>query len=93
MAVIDLPLEELRKYKGSSPCPINMDEYWDNALEEMKAIDPQVELIPADSKCDFADCYDMYFTGVGGARIYAKLLKPKNAVNWPCLCKAADLHA
>lgn len=85
MAVVDLPLEELKKYKGSSPCPTDIDEYWDSGLEEMKSVDPQIELTPADFKCDFADCYDMYFTGVGGARIYAKLLKPKNAVNCPGL--------
>ncbi|MCB0099468.1 MAG: alpha/beta fold hydrolase, partial [Caldilineaceae bacterium] len=27
----------------------------------------------------YADCFHMYFTGVGGARVYAKLLRPKQA--------------
>jgi cephalosporin-C deacetylase len=43
----------------------------------MNSIDPQVKLVPAEFQTDFANCYHMYFTGVGGARIHAKLLKPK----------------
>eukprot|EP00828_Plagiopyla_frontata_P011205 TRINITY_DN16171_c0_g1_i1.p3 TRINITY_DN16171_c0_g1~~TRINITY_DN16171_c0_g1_i1.p3 ORF type:complete len:113 (-),score=33.28 TRINITY_DN16171_c0_g1_i1:22-360(-) len=30
----------------------------------------------AEFQAPFAECYDMYFTGVGGARVYAKLLRP-----------------
>ena len=78
MAVVDMPLEELKKYHGINPCPADMDEYWDSAIAEMKAVDPQVELIKSDFTVPFADCFDMYFTGVRGARIHAKLLKPKN---------------
>ena len=78
MPVIDMPLEELKEYKGISPCPKDIDKFWDRAIDEMKAVDPQVEIKPADFTSDIADCYDMYFTGIGGARVYAKLLKPKN---------------
>lgn len=78
MPLIDKPLEELYRYAGSSPRPDDVDDYWDRALAEMRAVDPQLELIPADFESPVADCYDMYFTGVGGARVYAKLLKPKH---------------
>ena len=78
MPLIDMPLEELKKYKGINPKPEDFDKYWDESVEEMKAIDPKVEITPAEFKTPFADCYDMYFTGVHGARVYAKLLKPKN---------------
>jgi cephalosporin-C deacetylase len=27
----------------------------------------------------FAECFDLYFTGVGGSRVYAKYIRPKNA--------------
>lgn len=79
MPIVDMPLEELKKYNGCSPCPEDIDQYWDAAIAEMKAIDPQVELIPAEFQVPYAECFDLYFTGVKGARIHAKYLRPKNA--------------
>jgi len=78
MPLIDMPLEQLFKYNGVSPCPKDIDEYWDNALQEMYAIDPELELIPSDFQVPFAECYDLFFTGVKGARIHAKYIRPKN---------------
>ncbi len=83
MPVIDMPLEKLREYQGVSPCPEDFDSFWDDSLAEMKSIDPEVEILPAEFQTPFAKCYDMYFTGVGGARIYAKLLKPINPIEKP----------
>jgi cephalosporin-C deacetylase len=77
MAVVDMPLAELKKYKGTNPKPSDFDGFWDKALAEMRAVDTGVELNPAEFKVNFADCYDMYYTGVGGARIYAKVVIPK----------------
>ncbi len=77
MPIIDMPVEELKKYQGTNPKPEDFDEYWEKAVEQMKATDPQVQITEADFKHPAVDCYDMYFTGVGGARVYAKLLKPK----------------
>jgi cephalosporin-C deacetylase len=85
MAVIDMPLEELKTYKGKNPCPVDFDVYWKKALDEMNATDPNIEVTPADFTCLFADCYDLYFTGVNDARVYAKLIKPKNKKNCPAL--------
>lgn len=79
MPLIDMPLDELKKYNGSSPCPPDMDEYWDRAIAEMKATDPGVELIPSRFQVPFAECFDLYFTGVRGARIHAKYIRPKNS--------------
>ncbi len=78
MPMIDMPLEELKVYRGISPCPEDIDAYWEAALTEMKSVDPQVELIKSDFQVPFADCFDLYFTGVRGARIHAKYLRPKN---------------
>lgn len=76
----DMPLEELWKYQGCNPRPADFDDYWDQGLGEMRAVDPQVELIPADFQTEFAQCDHLYFTGVRGARIHAKFLRPRNAV-------------
>ena len=79
MPVVDKPLPELREYQGRNPRPADFDEYWDAALAEMRATDPAAETSPADFSAPFADCRDLLFTGVGGSRVYAKLLLPRNA--------------
>jgi cephalosporin-C deacetylase len=79
MPLVDLPLEKLRQYTGRNPRPADFDRYWDNALAEMHALDPQVELVPHALDARFADCFHLYFTGVGGARVHAKYLRPRNA--------------
>jgi cephalosporin-C deacetylase len=79
MPLVDLSLAELYSYKGTNPCPADYDQYWNNAIAEMRAIDSQVEFHPAKFQSPYAECFDMYFTGVRGARIYAKYLRPKNA--------------
>lgn len=76
--MIDMPVKELEYYNGSNPKPVDFDEYWEKAIEEMKAVDPQVVITKAAFQTPEVECYDMYFTGVNGARIYAKHLRPKN---------------
>jgi len=75
----DFPLEKLRTYQGINPRPADFDEFWDRGLAEMEAVEPRVELIPADFQTPWAECLDMYFTGVGGARLHAKLVRPREA--------------
>lgn len=79
MPILDMPLEELKEYRGINPRPEDFDEYWDRALAEMRAVDPQVECIPAELKVPFADIYHLYFTGVGGSRIHVQYFQPKGA--------------
>jgi cephalosporin-C deacetylase len=75
-----MPFEKLKTYKGTNPKPANFDAYWKKALAEMRAVDPQIQIIPdKEFKVPFATCSHLWFTGVGGARIHAKLLQPKNA--------------
>jgi cephalosporin-C deacetylase len=75
----DLPLEKLLTYSGTNPRPANFDAFWDSSLSEMRALDPQVKLVPAKFQVPNAECFHMYFTGVGGARVHAKLLRPRTA--------------
>ncbi|MBQ7525571.1 MAG: acetylxylan esterase [Abditibacteriota bacterium] len=87
MPCFDMPLEELKTYMGSSPRPDDFDEYWARAKAEMESVYAPAELIPSDFTTSFADCYDMYFTGVGGARVHAKVIIPKDLKEpAPCVC-------
>ncbi len=76
--MVDMPLERLYEYTGRNPRPADFDVYWDAALAELDAHDPKVELIPYPLKTHNAECFDLWFTGLGGARVYAKYLRPKN---------------
>jgi cephalosporin-C deacetylase len=78
MPLIDLPLEELKQYQGRNPRPADFDAYWERALAELDDTDSQVELVPASFQTPNADCFDLYFTGVRGARIHAKYIRPQN---------------
>lgn len=81
MPLIDLPLPELSVYSGRNPCPPDMDDYWNAALTEMEAVVPAVELRPAAFQPPGIECFDLYFTGVGGARIHAKYARPKSPIS------------
>ncbi len=78
MPILDLPLDELAVYPGRNPKPADFDAYWQTALREMHAVEPKIELRPAAFRAPHVDCFDLYYTGVGGARIHAKFLRPKN---------------
>lgn len=77
MPIVDMPLEELVEYGGRNPKPADFDQYWDEALKDMRATDPNPQMTPAGPKFKNVECFDLYFTGTKGAKIYAKLLKPK----------------
>lgn len=76
MPAFDLPLDELRTYSGRNPRPDDLDEYWAAALAELEAVDSQVRLDPVAHPAHYAQCFDLTFTGVRGARVYAKYLRP-----------------
>jgi cephalosporin-C deacetylase len=75
----DFPLEKLKTYQGCNPRPSDFDEFWDKSLAEMHSIDPNTELIPAQFQASSAELFHLYFTGIGGARLHAKLLRPKQS--------------
>jgi cephalosporin-C deacetylase len=75
----DLPIEQLKTYLGKNPCPSDFDSFWDRSLAEMRSIDPEIELIAAEFTAPNVECFHLFFSGVGGARVHAKLLRPTNA--------------
>jgi cephalosporin-C deacetylase len=75
-----MPLKELKKYKGINPKPSDFDAYWDRALKELNAHDLSPEFIPSSFKVPGAECFDLYFNGVGGSRIHARYARPAGTV-------------
>jgi cephalosporin-C deacetylase len=87
MAVFEMPLAELAAYGGRNPKPADFDAYWERALAELGSIDPKPELVPYRSPARFAECFDLWFTGVGNARIHAHYLRPRSGGPHPALLK------
>ena len=48
MPLIDMPLSQLKKYRGINPRPKDFDRFWDDALAEMRSVDPKVKLTQAE---------------------------------------------
>jgi cephalosporin-C deacetylase len=80
MPVLDKPLEELRRYQGINPRPADFDQYWDRGLAELDRLGTAAELEKADFQVPYAECFHLWFRGVGGARIHAKYLRPTAAL-------------
>jgi len=87
MPILDMPLHELKQYQGVNPCPQDIDAFWDASIAEMERLGNGFELVPARFQVPGVQCYDMYFTGMGGARIHAKLVRPEKIDKpMPALC-------
>jgi cephalosporin-C deacetylase len=86
MPQIDLPLNELHRYAGRNPRPADFDAYWATALRELDTTDPRPELRATPALVPrHIECFDLYFTGVGGARVYGKYVRPKGAAKCPAV--------
>ena len=86
MPLIDMPLSELYAFPGRNERPADMDAYWDRAVAEMEALGTACELVPAFS-VPGVELFEMYFTGVGGARIHGRLARPAaKAGRRPAVC-------
>jgi len=77
MPALDMPLEQLKTYKGISPKPTDFDEYWDKALKELDAVGTSYTTEPAEFSAPGVICEYLYFTGVGGAKVCCKYLRPE----------------
>lgn len=74
--LFDMPLEKLTAYEGSNPRPDDFDAYWDEALAELEATPAEMKIERVAYPASFAVCSDLTFTGTGGARVHAKLVRP-----------------
>ena len=72
-----MPLEKLRTYQGINPCPPDIDAFWDRSIAEMEALGTGCELVEAAFQVPGVKCYDLYFTGMNGARIHGRLARPE----------------
>jgi len=77
MPALDFPLETLKNYKGISPKPHDFDNFWDKALAELDIQSLDYVLEDVDFSASGVICKNLYFTGVGGAKVGCKFLRPE----------------
>ncbi|MCI8852464.1 MAG: acetylxylan esterase [Lachnospiraceae bacterium] len=82
---MDMTLEQLYQYQGVSPKAADFEEFWREALEELDQVEPKARLEEADFSCQGAQCFNLFFRGVRGARIRAKYLRPITPGPKPCV--------
>ena len=87
MSTFEMPYEELLQYAGRNPRPADFDAYWKRGLDELEATPPAVELIPRENPARFAECFDLWFTGTGGARVHSQYLRPISPGLHPALLR------
>jgi cephalosporin-C deacetylase len=75
----DLPAGQLPGYRGRNPRPEDHTRYWAQALAELDAVDPAVSLVAHPHPAAGVECFDLAFTGVRGARLHAKYVRPRGA--------------
>ncbi len=76
MPVLDMPLAELQEYKGTNPRPKDFDRYWEDALAELAQTPAMPKLVPAAFQVPGAECFHLWFNGVGEARLHALYVRP-----------------
>ena len=76
MPVFEMPMEKLREYTGCSPRPADFDRYWVQALAEGQAAGLEYTMTPAAFQAPGVECFDLWFTGVRGAKIHCLFLRP-----------------
>ncbi len=81
MSVCSMSIEELLKYKGSSPCPKDIDAFWDEQVKIVHEMDDNLIIEKADFHAKGMEAFDCWFTGVEGAKVYFKYIRPEGTSN------------
>lgn len=72
----DLPLAELRRYQSQLPAPEDLQEFWDQTLQQAREHPCLVRAERVDTAVVAVDTYDVTYRGFGGAPIRAWLTVP-----------------
>jgi cephalosporin-C deacetylase len=79
MALFDLPLDELRKYRSESTVPGDFDAFWDKTLRETREHDLDARFEPVDTGLSTVRVHDVTFAGFGGHPVKGWLRLPAGA--------------
>ncbi|MDQ1006596.1 cephalosporin-C deacetylase [Streptomyces sp. V4I23] len=76
MALFDLPLEELRRYRSASAAPADFDAFWTKTLEEARTHALGARFEPVTTGLTSVEVHDVTFAGFGGHPVKGWLVLP-----------------
>ncbi len=86
MALYDLPLEELERYRPELRAPDDFDDFWRHTLAETEALGAPATFVERDTPLRTVDVMDVTFSGYGGHPVKGWLLLPRgHAGPLPCV--------
>lgn len=78
MPVTEKEMEQMGDYLGSTQIPADFEDFWRKRIAEADAIPLDYTIcqseIPPFHTCDY---FELWFQGMGGAKLYAKYIKPR----------------
>lgn len=77
-------LEEMIAYRGRDEVPADFDAFWDQAISGVGR-SASYRLVKKDFALDSVDCYEIYFDGTNGGKIYARMVLPKRIEKVPVI--------
>ena len=85
MGLVDLPRDQLERYRSGTAEPADLDAFWATTLEQTRAVPLAPTFVEVDSGFPHLRSFDVRFSGFGGTRIAAWLHLPR-AADGPLPC-------
>lgn len=86
MPSIDMPLEELERYRPAPYREPDFDDFWRTTLGELAAVDPELELLPVAVPFPGFAAWRLAFRSLGGGRVTGWLMRRESDEPQPGLC-------
>lgn len=86
----DLPLEQLRSYRGSSPCPEDFSSFWRDVAAELQAHDQKTSMERVELGNSEAEYYRVTITAPDGCPLEAKYIRPSTPAPVPLMLQFHD---
>ncbi|HFR4577090.1 TPA: acetylxylan esterase [Streptococcus suis] len=71
-----MSLEAMRTYRGRHELPEDFDSFWQQQLAALPEL-PDYDLLEKPAGLPGVTCYELYFTGTNGSRVFAKTIFPE----------------
>ena len=85
MGQVDLPRDQLERYRSATPEPADFDAFWATTLEQSRTYDLAPTFVEVDSGFPHLRSFDVRFSGFDGQRIAGWLHLPR-AADGPLPC-------
>ena len=76
MALFDLPLDQLERYRSDVPEPADFDAFWASSVADARRHDVLVDVVPVATGLTLVETWDVTFAGFDGHPVRAWYTRP-----------------